>query len=62
MDINLNQIREKLMQKSKTNPAILNELKLKNAEDISKISDGQLESMLSPKVMGFISFEKEDII
>lgn len=61
MAINIKQIRQKIIQKSKTNPAILNELHLKHADDVSKISDTQLESLLSPKMMGLLNIHKEDV-
>jgi len=60
MAINLKQVREKLNQKLPAHPEWLQELHIKDASELSSLSDSQLEQRLSPKILGFLSGQNQD--
>lgn len=60
MAINLKQVREKLNQKLAAHPEWLQELHIKDASELSSLSDSQLEQRLSPKILGFLSGQNQD--
>lgn len=61
MALNTNLIKNLLKEKLAQNPALLGELNLKNAQELSNLSDQQLESLLSPKILGLLSLNRKDL-
>lgn len=61
MALNLTLLRTTLEEKLGENPSILKELKLNNAAELNQLSNKQLESLLSPKLLGLLSLKREDL-
>ena len=61
MDMNIGLVRERIKQKMMSHQEIMKELHIHNAEDFSKMTDAQLEALISPKMMGMLSLTKDEI-
>jgi len=61
MTLNIKKLREKLNQRLLLNQELLTELHLTNSNDLSTISDAQLEERITPKLLGLISMRKHDL-